>query len=79
MSKCDPIKPLVSVPSARPSSIGDPNWGMYIVPDDPLRDTPEKARLYYTLLFERYPQLHTTKANARDIDAAAKILGWFNA
>ena len=63
------------------SSIGDPEWGMYVTPDDPNRDTPEKARAYYTALFYRMGwAVETTAgplggASTADIDAAIAITG----
>ena len=77
MPKCDPIPNDESWQTLRkPSSIGDPEWGMYVTPDDPLRDTPEKARAYYTMLFETfhiYPR-QAAKASSADLSAAAIVL-----
>ena len=78
---CDPV-PVEEPPSARPPSDGwDPEWGMYVTPDDPLRDTPEKAKAYYTNLFDTFPQLaaafsaDVVKASDEDLRAAAELLG----
>lgn len=63
------------------SSIGDPDWGMYVTPDDPSRDTPEKARNYYERLFKTYPALaplpptQAQRASTADIEAAKALLG----
>ena len=56
------------------ASIGDPEWGMYVTPDDPLRDTAEKARAYYQRLFHQFPNLRP-QGTVADLDAAAKVLG----
>ena len=67
------------VPTGKESSIGDPEWGMYVTPDDPLRATPEKARVYYERLFATYPELrgypvaNVKAASEADIAAAARL------
>lgn len=79
---CDPTPVVDFVAAPKESSIGDPEWGMYVTPDDPLRDTPEKARRYYEALFnliefhpERVNPERIQKASAADIAAAKELLG----
>lgn len=83
--KCDPAPDDSKwvPPSKTPSTGWDPEWGMYVTPDDPLRDTPEKAQRYYTNLFEqfgimeKFAAVHPdqlAKASPDDLEAAAALL-----
>jgi hypothetical protein len=54
------------------------SWGMYVVPDDPIRNTPEKAEKYYKVVWAMMDQEKVDNLNRtldpKDIEAAAKVL-----
>lgn len=77
---CDPIPEDTRPLAFKQSSIGDPEWGMYVTPDDPMRDTPAKARVYYEKLFAIMDPWGTSRAtvataSAADLEAAKALLG----
>lgn len=77
MPKCDPVPRSAELMTIRVSSIGDPDWGMYVTPDDPLRDTPEKARVYYERTFAVLARTsdRVMVKSMDDIDALMRVLG----
>lgn len=62
-------------PLPRSSSFGNNEWGMHVLPDDPLRDTPEKAERYYRVLFAMIEgtEAKMQGASSEDIKAAEKL------
>jgi hypothetical protein len=51
--------PAVASPAPRRASSfdsGTMSWGMYVVPDDPIRNTPEKAEKYYKVVWAMMDQ-----------------------
>jgi len=84
VSKCDPVPALSFEPvpvksgSGADAEMEKNGYEMNVVKDDPLRDTPEKAKRYYQVLAQ------IMAADARDamrgaspddVAAAAELLG----
>lgn len=77
---CDPAPPDDARTAPKPSSITDFEWGMYVTPDDPARDTPEKARAYYENLFNILAEhniwyAHLATASPADAAAVKELFG----